>query len=529
MQRYKIMLVDDETDVRDSIARTVDWESSGFTLCGTAGGALEALEMAARLLPDVVMTDICMPYMDGLELIDQLRSLYPAMQFVVVSGHDDFAYAQRALQYQVMDYLLKPLSHDGMKETLNKIRTQLDAAMANRRNLELLAQKAERDRWELARLQLMGLLYEDILQPGVPCMEIIRFPAWLGVMETVDAQEYDRVLTQDFNGRHELLQQAFLSVAKEILQETSGGTCLMHRNRLVLLLNGSKDDCIRTLMHIIDTLRMYLHLSCKAALSAKIDEPGDISGMYMRTVLLVQSGATFNAGSLFVMEEMPASGNHFDLLEKMPTELIHLVRSGDEKRLTSYFDSVRVRMNSTSMDVAHLETLYTLMRATVYSAALRSGVDEDALVRLMERTIVYPLEPQSVLQALQELSYETLNLISEQRTLSSKQIAASIADYIGQNFCNAGLSIPDVCAKFSISQTQLSLLFKREMGTSFLQYVLEKRITRAQELLRDTDKRIYEIALETGFEDPGYFSYCFKQRTGLTPKNFRQGANKQNA
>ena len=122
MQRYKILLVDDETDVRQSIARTVDWEAEGFALCGCAGGALEAMELARRLLPDVVMTDICMPYMDGLELTERLRELYPAMQFVIVSGYDEFEYAQRAVKAQVMDYLLKPLSADGVREALRRIR-----------------------------------------------------------------------------------------------------------------------------------------------------------------------------------------------------------------------------------------------------------------------------------------------------------------------------------------------------------------------------------------------------------------------
>ena len=105
---YRILLVDDETDVRESIARMIDWDTQGFSLCGCAAGSLEALEMADELLPDVVMTDICMPYIDGLELIRRLRKVHPAMQFVIVSGYDDFSYAQQAVQLHVMDYLLKP-------------------------------------------------------------------------------------------------------------------------------------------------------------------------------------------------------------------------------------------------------------------------------------------------------------------------------------------------------------------------------------------------------------------------------------
>ena len=111
----------------------------------------------------------------------------------------------------------------------------------------------------------------------------------------------------------------------------------------------------------------------------------------------------------------------------------------------------------------------------------------------------------------------------EVATSGSELIAQAVA-YTQSNYADKDLSLESLCALFQISQTQFSLLFKREMGTSFLQYVLDKRIERAKALLRDSEKKIYEIALETGFEDPGYFSYCFKQRCGVTPKNYRQGA-----
>ena len=159
MAQYKILLVDDEVDVRESIARTVDWEACGFSLCGCAAGALEALEMAKDLVPDVVMTDICMPYMDGLELIERLQQMYPAMRFVVVSGHDDFAYAQRAMQFRVMDYLLKPLSLTGVREALARIRASLDEAFARRLDEAAFLEQQRQDRVQIGRLRLLEMLF----------------------------------------------------------------------------------------------------------------------------------------------------------------------------------------------------------------------------------------------------------------------------------------------------------------------------------------------------------------------------------
>ncbi len=182
---YRILLVDDETDVRESIARMIDWDTQGFSLCGCAAGSLEALEMADELLPDVVMTDICMPYIDGLELIRRLRKVHPAMQFVIVSGYDDFSYAQQAVQLPVMDYLLTPLSRSGVEAVLQRVRARLDAETLRRRDVEELRACAKRDQLQLQRMALIESITDD--SPNLPADgpgSLAEFlPGRLGVVE----------------------------------------------------------------------------------------------------------------------------------------------------------------------------------------------------------------------------------------------------------------------------------------------------------------------------------------------------------
>ena len=302
MQRYKILLVDDETDVRQSIARTVDWEAEGFVLCGCAGGALEAMELARRLLPDVVMTDICMPYMDGLELTERLRELYPAMQFVIVSGYDEFEYAQRAVKAQVMDYLLKPLSADGVREALRRIRAKLDSNMARSRDLESLREEARQDRLQLERTQLMELLLEARGETGEALKAERYFPARLALMELAGAPENERVLQEDFQGDRMLLDFSLQQLAQELLQEGDQGICVLHRGRLVVLLR-EEEDVLRLAERVADTLRMVLGLSVKTAMSCRMEDARMLPGMYQRALLLVGNEATYDAGSVFLMEE----------------------------------------------------------------------------------------------------------------------------------------------------------------------------------------------------------------------------------
>lgn len=529
MQRYRIMLVEDEIDVRDRIARSVDWEECGFELCALAGGAIEALELARKTVPDVVMTDIRMPYMNGLELIAQLRERYPAMQFVILSGYDEFSYAQQALEFRVMDYLLKPLSREGMVNALNKIRARLDAEMMRGQDSEALRISAEKMRWQLASMQLMSMLLENSTDAGEMTMQRdIRFPAYLAVMKAVDAQEQKRVLEENFQGREDLMQTSMLSIINEQLWKENRGTCVIHGERVVLLLYCDKEEGIALMEGIMDHLRMVLRLPFKAMFSEKVDKAQELSAMYQRMLLMGHETA-YGAGSVYLMEESQPPELVVTQLDQLTGEILHHLRSGDEKSIEAVFDKLLKRLEETGAQSAVLETFYVMVTSSVLTAVMRSGAQTEALVKMMDQPVHYPLEMRKVIRHLCTFACTACAQISEQRNRASRKMMGEITDYIEAHFGDPSLSIQEICEKFGIGQTQLSLLFRREMDTSFLQYVLEKRIARAQALLRGSDRKIYEIAMETGFEDPGYFAYCFKQRTGMTPKNYRQGAREKNA
>lgn len=138
MGGYRIILVDDEEEIRGGIARRVDWESLGFELIGDAENGEEALEKIEQLEPDVVMTDIRMPYMDGLTLCSRIRQKYPAMKILLFSGYDDFDYAKQAIKLNVSEYILKPVNMEELREILTRVKNKLDEEIRQRRDLDLL-------------------------------------------------------------------------------------------------------------------------------------------------------------------------------------------------------------------------------------------------------------------------------------------------------------------------------------------------------------------------------------------------------
>ena len=144
MNPYKIMLVDDEEEVRTSIIRKIDWQDAGFEVIGDAENGKEALEKIEQNEPDVVLTDIRMPYMDGLEMAENIRQRYPSIKIVIFSGFDEFEYAKKAIKLNVIEYILKPVNVEELTAILKKIKKNLDEEIEQKRDVSLLRENYKR-------------------------------------------------------------------------------------------------------------------------------------------------------------------------------------------------------------------------------------------------------------------------------------------------------------------------------------------------------------------------------------------------
>ena len=180
MEQYRVLLVDDEEDIREGISRKMDWLGLGFSLVGEAANGQDALELAEALRPDVILTDIKMPFMDGLELCRILTDRLPASRFVVFSGFDAFEYAKQAIQMNVVEYILKPINADELSAVLRRLKDQLDRERAERRNVELLRSRYMENLPVLRELFYANLL-DGRIEPGTERERAAHRPARRGM------------------------------------------------------------------------------------------------------------------------------------------------------------------------------------------------------------------------------------------------------------------------------------------------------------------------------------------------------------
>ena len=275
MDPYRVLLVDDEEDIRVGISRKMDWAGLGFSLVGEAENGQDALEMAEQLRPDVVLTDIKMPFMDGLELCRILTQRLPAAKFVVFSGFDDFEYAKQAIRMNVSEYILKPINAPELSEVLRKLRGQLDTERAQRQDLEIL-----RSRYEESLPVLRELFYAHLLEGRIPAGQVYDRAARLDL--DLSGSSWAAALTH-FDVPQAQRELLSLSVQQLLDENLGAGTCcakvFLYNDAIAILASFPQAeapiyDLIEELDRACKLAKSYLDLTLTVGVGAPCGSPG---------------------------------------------------------------------------------------------------------------------------------------------------------------------------------------------------------------------------------------------------------------
>lgn len=526
---YKLMLVDDEDEVREGICATVDFEKCGFTLCAQATGAIDALEKAAQFQPDVVFTDVHMPYMDGMEMISRMQEMYPTMKYIVLSGYDDFIYVKQALQRQVLDYLLKPISAQGIETVLMRTREQLDEEGRRRIDAQLLSSQAEESARQVRRgvilEYLSGSVYGDahaLCAYPAPADEQITFPTYLAVLSLERTDENLDVLRRDFDSRPMLLGASVQQVLSEVFKRRTG-ECLQYRSQFLMLLPANQEEAIRTCDDAIQSLKHYLNLNAAVGLSEEITGYSGIQDGYESAISALDKRLIAGQGRVYTRSVTSEHKLKEQEMDEWITRVNALCRNGSRAEVDEFCEALKQYFAATDMETSAKQLMLMNLLSAALTSAGRAGVEAAEAFSALHMELM--LQPSFIATAgVEQLGVIILYIadaVRKEVTATGSDLIAQAVSFTRQNYADKELSLETLCTQFRISQTQFSLLFKREMGTSFLQYLLDLRIAAAQDMLINSGKKIYQIAEETGFGDASYFSYCFKQRCGLSPKEYR--------
>ena len=522
MELYRVLLVDDEEDIREGISRKMDWLGLGFSLVGEAANGQDALELAESLRPDVILTDIKMPFMDGLELCRILTDRLPAARFVVFSGFDAFEYAKQAIQMNVVEYILKPINADELSAVLRRLKDQLDRERAERRNVELLRSRYTENLPVLRELFYANLL-DGHIEPGTERERAARLD--------IDLQGEEWAVGLAYIGSDRRDALSTLSI-QNLLEETlTADRCKLslYNDWVAVIVSLTESftiyDLIRVLDRVCTLAASYLGLTLTVGVGAPCKELSGMARSAAEARTALEYRSMVGRGQVIYIGDLePDGGQVLTFEEADERTLTAAVRLGSEQEVRDAAATLAGKIREANPSAGQYNLFLMELVTHLIKMIRRSGV---GMEEVFGTGFSLPVQ-KSELPRLEELEdwcaerYLRLRtLIRRRQTDSAGQTVETAKEYIRQHYAESDLSVEKLCAYLHLSSTYFSTLFKRETGTSFTAYVTTVRMEAAAEAIRGTEEKTYLIAQRCGYEDPNYFSYVFKRHFGVTPTKYR--------
>lgn len=522
MELYRVLLVDDEEDIREGISRKMDWLGLGFSLVGEAANGQDALELAESLRPDVILTDIKMPFMDGLELCRILTDRLPAARFVVFSGFDAFEYAKQAIQMNVVEYILKPINADELSAVLRRLKDQLDRERAERRNVELLRSRYTENLPVLRELFYANLL-DGHIEPGTERERAARLD--------IDLQGEEWAVGLAYIGSDRRDALSTLSVQKLLEESLTADRCrlTLYNDWVAVIVSLTESftiyDLIRVLDRVCTLAASYLGLTLTVGVGAPCKELSGMARSAAEARTALEYRSMVGRGQVIYIGDLEPDGGHVLTFEEADERtLTAAVRLGSEQEVRDAAAALAGKIREANPSAGQYNLFLMELVTHLMKMTRRSGVGVE---EVFGTGFSLPIQD-SALPSLEELEdwcaerYLRLRtLIRRRQTDSAGQTVETAKEYIRQHYAESDLSVEKLCAYLHLSSTYFSTLFKRETGTSFTAYVTTVRMEAAAEAIRGTEEKTYLIAQRCGYEDPNYFSYVFKRHFGVTPTKYR--------
>ena len=528
MDKYTILLVDDEEEVIQAIIRKINWEELGFSVVGYADNGIKALEMIEESQPDVVMTDIKMPYMDGMELCSHIRREYPAMKIVLFTGFDEFEYAKEAVHLEIEEYILKPVNSVELINIFTKLKIKLDQEISERRSMEKLEHYYTES---LPLLQanfcsnmIEGRIHEDELQKYLSDYQIsLPGPLYCCLVIHMSSSQIPENMNSLF------LAASVQTQAEDRLGKRWKAKCFPYLGNSVLFAQINNENEIAELTDDCDRFCKYVNRMMGTVVTVGIGQVCsqilDLAQSYNAAREAVSYRAVYGASRAINIKEIapkesgePCFTNDMELLN-----LFKKIRLNSEEEIVEavdqYIESISFPLKSLQQHhVVIMELVTALFRFSVNNDIAAEGVGGDIGIlygKLLE------LEPDALRKWLTDISLCFSENLVTARSRSTQSFVSKAKEHVRSQYADVQLSLAQICERLGVSNSYFSTVFKKETGKSFVSYVTDYRMEQAARLLIETNEKSYVIAQKVGYTDPNYFSYVFKRKFGVSPSKYR--------
>lgn len=530
MELYNILLVDDETDVLEAMKKKIDWEALGFCLAGTAENGQEALEMAEQLHVDVVMTDIKMPYMDGLTLCKKLKENYRNIKVVIYSGFDDFEFAREAVHLEAEEYLLKPISSKDMENVFGKIKKKLDEEFNQHRNVNKLYEYYRKSLPAMQEQFVMGVLEGKITGERLKNM-MEMYELDLNAPYYVVVNLYAEAAVKEQSEKTaQLLNFSLRDMAEEYLKEKMSFYCINYLDEVIFIFMLQEDKEIENVLYHVDQICKMGYRVLDVQVTGAVGQPCNSLDTLLSSYQEAKTAMEYRTilgGSqvLYIKDIEPNPQDSVAFMEYDFQNLVRAVKIGDRKEtdeaIQSFMDSLRNGCITPNQYQLICMELSTELMKIGRSYKLRTKQIFGAGEHIPWQELYKHLSVDELESWLREICNNLRHTLRHERSDSTIRLTEQAKAYIGEHYKENDLSAETLCHQLNVSAAYFSTIFKKEVGLSFVAYLTKIRLEHAVELLRTTEDKTYVIAEAVGYTEPNYFSYVFKKQYGISPSKYR--------
>ncbi len=518
----KIFVVDDEDIIRTGIRNSIERLNSDYYVCGEADNGEIALPLIQELKPDILLVDIEMPFMDGLELAAIVKKSLPWMRIAVISGHDEFAYAQQALNIGVDSYLLKPVNSHKLMKLLQDLTEHMEK---DKQNLLYMSEKQKHQ--ELEKILSAEHLLSRMVVGAASVDSISQFASQHHL--TLLAARYI-VCSAHLDGLHEeklnncrLLCKKLFDTRKDVLSFFKGV------DNLVLIITGNTEDDLReTAFEIAHQLRheleRLLFIDAVIGVGSIVTHITQIPASYKIAHSIFVRGIMNPEIKIILAADLPETAAAFQPEVTLDMDLQGRLRYATKKDLAHIIDLHFGMENNISAD-SILFRYYQLtdLVVTVKRLLHEFNIDVD-----IDIDIDQPQNLLNIANSWDELHHVSMNMLTKFIKLRDNQGGHTnhshvlcACEIINENYHDVTISLHTVAAEIGFSPNYFSALFSQQTGQTFIDYLTNRRIAVAKELLGDKQNRLHDIAERVGYNDSHYFSYVFKKTCGISPREYR--------
>lgn len=518
----KLLIVEDEKIARESLESLIPWEELGISSIKSAKNGYEALKIAENFAPDILLCDVRMPKMDGIEFSKRLKSLFPNCKIVFISGYAEKEYLLSAIHLNAIDYIEKPLNVEKITQTMKRV-----VELINKEREEEEDKKKLMEYYNESFCYIYSQIVQQFLkdEPDYNLLEKYRMTDFVNshLIPIVGIVKWKKEETQiSVNDILKYIyQETFDKLGGE--NEISFLFSFISSNSFVAILKKDKIDDMKT-REFASLLKERLSKFCDMSLT--IGEPirsSKIKSYLEEMDKFLQTKIFYHGyGSFYIYDSLKRNEEH-----KLPFDLEmyeRFLKDNGVKKVKEEIERFCFWLKSNEyLNIEKVKNLFFEMIIIAYEIGrqrrITQKLDEDGRVQKWKE-----IDQKITLDEIKEVLYETLDdifdIFNQRGNLNKK--AYHIMKFIEENYFDKELTIQKIANHFYFSPNYLCAMFKKATGKTLNDYITEVRIEKAKELLKDDSIKLYKVAEKVGFSDPNYFSTIFKKKVGLTPSDFRE-------